>query len=158
MRPPVDRDDRRHPNLRVVRGEPFKDLSLLAQNPLGGLECTHTILSEDGLNQAKRVSVLLHQRALEDQVTVFNLSVAVPADVDPLVSCVVQHSPGEVRAAVLRVGGTGGVEMHFGDLAGIIKDPRLIGACFGYDTCEAKTSTEQESRRVSLRCKSLYTN
>ena len=47
------------------------------------------ILSEDGLNQAKRLPVVLHHRALEDQLTISNLSGAVPADVEALVSGVV---------------------------------------------------------------------
>ena len=42
--------------LQAVRDEPFNSLSLFAQNPLGGLECLHLILSEDGLNQTKRLS------------------------------------------------------------------------------------------------------
>ena len=39
--------------LQSVRDEPFEDLSLYAQNPLGGLDCIHMILSDDGPNQAK---------------------------------------------------------------------------------------------------------
>ena len=40
--------------MQSVRHEPFEDLSLYAQNPLGGLDCIHMILSDDGPNQAKR--------------------------------------------------------------------------------------------------------
>ena len=77
--------------LRVVLEEPFKDLFLFALNPLDGLECIHLVLSEDGLNQAKRLSVLLHHRALKDQLAISNLSGAVPTDVEALVPWVVQH-------------------------------------------------------------------
>ena len=77
--------------LRVVRDEPFKDLFLVARSPLDGLECIHLTLSEDGLNQAKRLSVLLHHRALKDQLAISNLSGAVPSDVEALVPCAVQH-------------------------------------------------------------------
>ena len=43
--------------LQSVRDEPFEDLSLYAQNPLGGRDCIHWILYDDGRNQAKRWSV-----------------------------------------------------------------------------------------------------
>ena len=43
--------------LQAARGQPFEELSLVAQNPLSGLVCIHTTLSDDGLNQAKRLSV-----------------------------------------------------------------------------------------------------
>ena len=52
--------------LQAVRHDTFKDLTLFAQNPRGGLECIHMVLSEDELNQAQGLPVLLHQRALED--------------------------------------------------------------------------------------------
>ena len=52
--------------LQAVRYDPFEDLTLFAQNPRGGLECIHMVLSEDELNQAQGLPVLLHQGALED--------------------------------------------------------------------------------------------
>ena len=42
---------------RHVRSEPYKDLSLVAQNPLVGYECTRRIRSEGARNQAKRLSM-----------------------------------------------------------------------------------------------------
>jgi hypothetical protein len=72
--------------LQAVRDEPFEDLSLFAQNPLGGRDCIHRILYDDGRKQAKRLSVLLDHRALEEQVTSSNMPAAVPADVNRVVS------------------------------------------------------------------------
>ena len=43
--------------LQSVRDEPVEDLSLYAQNPLGGRDCIHWVLYDDGRNQAKRWSV-----------------------------------------------------------------------------------------------------
>ena len=50
--------------LQAVRDEPFEDLSPYALNPLGGRDCIHWILYDNGRNQAKRWSVLLDHRAL----------------------------------------------------------------------------------------------
>ena len=50
--------------LQSVRDEPFEDLSLYAQNPLGGRDCIQMIRSDGGPIQAKPLSVLLDHRAL----------------------------------------------------------------------------------------------
>jgi hypothetical protein len=52
--------------LQAVRDEPFEDLSVFAQNPLGERDCIHRSLYDDGRNQAKRLFVLLDHRALAD--------------------------------------------------------------------------------------------
>ena len=38
--------------LQSVRDEPFEDLSISAQNPLGGRDCIHWILKAAGFNHA----------------------------------------------------------------------------------------------------------
>ena len=55
---------------QAVRDEPFEDLSLYAQNPLGGRDCIHMILSDGGPNQAKPLPVLSDHRAPADQLTI----------------------------------------------------------------------------------------